>query len=217
MRDENRRKFLVLVPHRDVRVVLHNYREKLIKEGVTGVYCFPLAAPVAELSRSLTDAELKQIAYLLRETVGEGKINGSEITIGAFSANEEDQQIIRTNTNGNMALFGHRLNLEIPGNILGDNTKINTLFSPIIIGGFLIPGFSQELKKDNEQQAGAFQTFDLAFWREKFDCFKPLYEKLAFRAAAVANMDWQLFQEGEYIKYRWKIGKLSWLPKKNLV
>jgi len=88
-----------------------------------------------------------------------------------------------------LSLIGPSLNIAIPQNVFdGGIKKINFLFSPLIIGCFLT--------KDNKKLI-------LEIPREKF----------VFRAAAIANMYWRpLHIDGE-ICYKWKIGKLCWLPR----
>jgi len=195
-------KYLVLVPHRDVRVTLQKYSENLIKNGLKGVYKFPLIAPLAELSQSLTDEELKNTACLLRENIGVNIIYTKETNMVPFSENpgtsvtEGEAWSLRP-----LALFGPRLELEIPPDLFCDNLKIKRLFSPLTIGTFLIP----DSGKDNQHLIAMNQKFD-----------EPLQEKLKFRAAAIANMYWRSMQIDGEISYKWKIGKLCWLPKKTI-
>jgi len=181
---------LAVVPHRDARGVLRKHSEKLMGEGITGVYCFPWAAPIARLSKPLTPDELKQCARILREATGanNGKFSAGEAASCPFPARKNAASSV---------LFGPRLDLEIPAGIFCNVTqKIKSLFSPLIIGAFLMP-------KDHEAQ---------------FRDSMSLREKLEFRAAAVANMSWQPVQidtdDGGEIAYKWKIEKLRWLPGK---
>jgi len=175
-------KFLVLVPHKDVRAELNNYWKKLTKNGLIGVYHFPLVVPLASLFKSLTEKELKQIAFLLRQIAGKSKINSTDTSAITFPAEENK-----------LSLFGPRLDLELPAGIFDDCSKIQTLCSPLVIGTFLNPDSSFRVS------------------------LLPQLEKLPFRAAAVANMYWQAFNDGENTAFNWKIGKLSWLPKKPAV
>lgn len=118
--------FLVLVPHRDVRVEARKYTDFLLKAGLKGVYQFPLAAPLAQLSRQLTIDELKNIARTLRKITEGGKIYTAGTSATAFPAGGE--------------LFGPRLDLEIPlYAFCNDSVKIASFLSPIIFGSFLIP------------------------------------------------------------------------------
>ena len=173
--------FLVFVPHRDTRQELKKYSDTLIKNGLNGVYGFPQAVPLAELSEPLTADELKHFARFLRETIGKDKINTSKPTITTFPVNWKE-----------MALFGPELNLNIPANTLNSKKTVFS-YSPLIIGTFLIPEAKENLRI----------SIPLC---EDLNC-------LSFRAAAVANMFWQPFKKDGETCFRWKIGKLCWLPR----
>lgn len=180
---------LVMVPHRDARGALRKYSDELVRDGITGVYRFPLAVPIAALSKPLTPDELKNCARILRDAAGAGG--------GKFSAKEEDVCPFPARKNAAASvLFGPRLDLKIPSGIFSNVTqKIKRFFSPLIIGAFLMP-------KDHEVQLHA------AHMREMPE----------FRAAAAANMLWQPVQtdtnSGGETAYKWKIEKLCWLPRK---
>jgi hypothetical protein len=194
--------FLVLVPHRDIRVELRKHSDTLIKNGLTGVYPFPLAAPLASLSKPLYANELKYITQTLRLTTAGEKINVIENSTTSFYKK-----------NDNMALFGSRLDLDFSNLIihrrfeyreqkdeLSDSLskKLKTIFAPIVIGSFLVP----ETHKLQVQDSSWFNNLNL-----------PPPALLSFRAAAVANMFWQSVESKGEIFYKWKIDKLNWLPK----
>jgi hypothetical protein len=189
METENTRvqTFLVLVPHRDARTELRKYSDLLIKAGLTGVYNFPYTAPLASLSQALNNTELKNIAHALREAAGNNKIFTEENDVAVFPNYKKD-----------LTLTGPRLKITIPQKVF-DSTieKIDTVFSSIIAGCFLIPELITDFRIDNNK---------LNILRET-PC-----EKLGFRAAAVANMHWRHLQINGEIFYKWKIGKLCWLP-----
>jgi hypothetical protein len=89
----------------------------------------------------------------------------------------------------NLNLTGPRLNIVIPHNVFESGIKkITDIFSPFVIGCFLT--------KDNKK-------LSLEIPREK----------IAFRAAAIANMYWRPLKVNGEICYEWKIGKLCWLPR----
>jgi hypothetical protein len=180
--------FLVLVPHRDIRVKLRKYCELIIKTGITGVYNFPYIAPLASLSQALSTSELKQTAHTLREATGNNKIFTEEINVTAFPNNEKD-----------LTLIGPKLNINIPQNVFDSGAeKIDTLFSTIIVGCFLIPELIHNPNEDNKK---------LKLLRD------TPFESLGFRAAAAANMRWMSFKVNGEIYYKWEIGKLCWLPR----
>jgi len=67
---KDRKKFLVLVPHRDVRQEMRKYSASLFTAGFPGAFCFPWAAPLAALSQALNEEELKHFSRVLREIIG---------------------------------------------------------------------------------------------------------------------------------------------------
>jgi len=88
-----------------------------------------------------------------------------------------------------LSLNGPRLSIAIPQNVFESGIKkITDIFSPLIIGCFLT--------KDNKK-------LSLEIPREK----------IAFRAVAIANMYWRPIRLDGEICYKWKIGKLRWLPR----
>jgi len=174
-------KFLVLVPHRDIRVELQKQCDSAVKAGLLGVYPFPCVIPLASLSQTLNEGELKQIANSLRAHIGNKKIKAEGDAISTFPFNEKE-----------FTLFGAGLDIDIPQDIFKNlSKKISFIFHSIIIGCFLKP-------KENTK----LNIF--------CDCPQ---KKLGFRAAAAANMYWKEFQINGEIYYKWKIGKLCWLPR----
>ena len=116
-----------------------------------------------------------------------------EITRGEKTRIGEKAAIAFPEDDKNMNLLGLQLDLIFPDSVFGDGIqKIKKTFSPLLIGSWLMP-------KTNEQLLRASAS--------------PR-ENLSFRAAAIANMYWQPFQIGDDIGFKWKIGKLAWLPNK---
>ena len=193
-----RERFLVLVPHQDVRVALRKYSDSLVKTGLNGVYSFPWVVPLASLSRALTPDELKQITCSLRQDIGGVKICVGDTAATEFTTDEKD---------GSLSLFGPKIDLGISRSTFScdlinnplTQKKIKKTFNPLVIGTWLVP-------KTSEQQ-----FCDFCAVNQRFDV--PLREKLSFRAAAVANMYWQSVQVDGETGYKWKIGKLCWLPR----
>ena len=187
---QNKKVFLVLVPHRDVRSILQKNCDETVKAGLTGMYSFPCVAPIAELSEEFNADELKIAARSLRAATG-----GEKINIG------DKARISFPDVKENMALCGQNLDLNISPNIFGEGIKkVKNIFSPLIIGYWLMPEVS-------EQQPGEW-----SFVARSASAL--MLEKLSFRAAAAAIMYWRPFQAGDEICYKWKIGKLTWLPNK---
>ena len=123
--EKNDRLFLVLVPHRDIRVVLRKYANDLLK--TTGFCHFPHVAPLAALSRPFTKDELKQCAHAIREITMERKIIAGEMTAVPFPANDEKT-----------FLFGPRLDPVIEQNLLintkSTEKKLTDFFLTQVIG-----------------------------------------------------------------------------------
>ncbi|MDR0320181.1 MAG: hypothetical protein LBI28_01625 [Treponema sp.] len=179
---KNRKIFLVLVPHRDIRLKLKEYSEKLLKAGLTGVYNFPWVAPLAELSHPLKIDELKNFSKSLRETAKD-KMSASSIARTQFL------------TDDNMTLLGSRIDLSVTAAAFKTaEPKIKNIILPTVIGSFLLPA---DLYKEREQLLSSL----------------PPCEEISFRAAAVANMYWRPFQSGGKTAYKWRIGRLCWLPR----
>jgi len=116
--------FLVLVPHRDVRLLLRKYSDTLFKAGFDGAYQFPYLAPLAALSRPLNSDDLKQFALSLGQAAG-GKIIAAEGARTAFPPDSEK------------ALFGLRLDIDIAKNT-PENQKVLYYFTPPVIGACLL-------------------------------------------------------------------------------
>jgi len=178
--DKSEQIYLVLVPHRDTRLLLRKYSGTLLKEGFEGAYSFPWVAPLASLLRPLNPQELKNIAHAFRKSAGNCKFN------------TEGTETIQFPPKGNNeVLSGPRLDLSLPPDLL---KGIGDPFPSIIIGTRLFQG-GQNMKP------------------------LPCPPAISFSAAAVANMIWQPVslsaKDGQDVYgYKWKIGKLSWLPKK---
>jgi hypothetical protein len=178
-------KFLVLAPHRDIRIELQKNCDSAIKAAfkaqLAEAYTFPRVTPLVSLSRALEDGELKQIARSLREKTGKNKIFTQEDAVVPFPCDEK-----------NLVLSGPRLDIDIPRDFFKNISKIiNYCFPSFVIGCFL--------KTENNTKLNV-------------SCETPR-KKLGFRAAAVANMYWKTLQIDGEICYKWKIGKLFWLPR----
>ena len=178
-------KFLVLVPHRDIRSELQKNCDSAIKAALkaplAGMYTFPRVTPLVSLSRALEDDELKQIARSFRKKIGKNKIFLHEDVVTSFPCDEK-----------NLFLCGPRLDIDIHQDFFKNiSKKINYFFSSFVIGCFL--------KSEDNTKLNVF-------------CETP-QKNLGFRAAAVANMYWRSLQINGETCYKWKIGKLFWLPR----
>jgi len=183
---------LVLVPHRDTRLVLRKWSADLFRAGFCGAYSFPWVAPLALLSRPLGAEELKSSAGFMREEsmrANKGKI----IATGLCSAAIPAPHCARGEA-ADAAILGPCINVELPHSAFIESAgeKVISLFSPQIIGAcLLLPG------EDNLIESAAL----------------PPPPQLSFRAAALANMSWLTMRAND--SYKWEIEKLSWLPPVN--
>jgi len=168
---------LVLVPHRDARLKALKYKDTL---NLTDGYHFPCVAPLASITKPLTNEELKKTAKLLRKVLGTEMIKASETASVKFYISEEKT-----------ILTGFNLKIKIPHEAFDDIYKnILNIFSPAVIGTFLTEQFLKNYKQNDN------------------------LPEISFRAAALANMHWLPVKIKGEMAYKWKIGKLFWLPKK---
>ncbi|MDR2943417.1 MAG: hypothetical protein LBV17_12610 [Treponema sp.] len=130
MKIENLPLFLVLVPHRDTRLVLRNYSAELFKAGLTGAYTFPGVAPLASLSRPLNKQELKNIAHEFRKSSRGAKFNAKEAYAMPFPRDKK-----------NSLLFGLRFDFTIQPDLLNG---AGNPFSAPVIGACLLSGGKKE-------------------------------------------------------------------------
>jgi hypothetical protein len=91
-------RFIILIPHRDGCRILEEYRRKLFASGFAGAFSFPIAAPLAQVSRPFSREELKALAGEMRElTLTKGR-EGKFRAAGAASSSA-----------GGLRFFGPRL------------------------------------------------------------------------------------------------------------
>ncbi|MDR0513428.1 MAG: hypothetical protein LBG93_10100, partial [Treponema sp.] len=71
-------RYIILVPHRDSLKPFADYRRRLFAAGFSGAHSFPLAAPLACVSRRFSENELKELSVNIRKLTenSNGKISG---------------------------------------------------------------------------------------------------------------------------------------------
>jgi len=122
--------YLVLVPHRDIRLIYKNYSEGLFKQGFYGAFHIPWIAPLAAISMPFNTDELKNCARIIRDSSKSGKICASEAAAVPFPVNEND-----------FSIYGTSLDINLPLGALGEaGEKVNYFFSPPVIGALLQNG-----------------------------------------------------------------------------
>jgi len=178
--------FLVLVPHKDARAVMLKHSESLYKNGLRGAYSFPGAAPIASLNQPLSPDELKHFARYLKNFMGNNKFYVTETSFAPMEINGKD-----------MILFGNRIDPDITTGALSGASftgagKINSVIQPFTAGLYFA-------ERKNEKEIRAY------LHDSRLSDFN-----VSFRAAAAANMFWKPYKD---TAYKWRIEKLSWLPK----
>jgi hypothetical protein len=117
--------FAALIPHRNAISVLEKFRQQLFAAGLDGAFSFPAAAPLALLSRPLTETELKTAAVELRKLLGDKKMVISALPETSFFS-------------GGMSFFGPRLNLPFPA--LPESAVISRWEKPVLAPAVLGSG-----------------------------------------------------------------------------
>jgi hypothetical protein len=119
-------RFIVLVPHRDPLRLLEEYRARLFAAGFPGAYSFPMAAPLASVSRFFSVDELKGLARNIR-----GLTSGKFTTEGTGFYAEGEQ---------GLPFFGPRLNIYIEESLFPPTAraKILGVFSPPVLCAALL-------------------------------------------------------------------------------
>lgn len=59
-------RLIALFPHDDAAAAAHAVRSRLFTEGIAGAYSLPLCAPLGTATRPLKNAELKEMARIIR-------------------------------------------------------------------------------------------------------------------------------------------------------
>ena len=206
-------RFIILIPHRDICKPFGEYRQKLFAEGFSGAYSFPMAAPLAEVSRPFSRAELKELAGNIRKCTekNDGKIRCSgtalimgnrEWGIGNGHHCSQHERIDKVY----FSFFGSPLDLPINESLFpqsaGDK-NLRTyvpyvpLLPPVLCAALVSPEINPARFSPGEQ------------CREEAPAF-------SFRAASLANLVIRPLAGGDpRYSFEWKIGPPVWLPKYN--
>jgi hypothetical protein len=154
--------FLVLVPHRDIRLEL---RKDLLKTGIKDAFLFPQVAPLAALRAPLTKDELKQTARAIKETVmanaTDGKIFTRETMAVPFPADESKT-----------VLFGPRVDPVFPRDLLvktkSVEKKLTYSFLTQVIGCYLIDGTETNTTEETRLSFRAAAVANM-YWKKAKD------------------------------------------------
>ena len=192
-------RYIILIPHRDARNRLDEYRQKLFGSRVPGAFSFPAAAPLAEVSKSFSQEELKELAQNIRRLTVD---SGGKI----LSAGTSD--MVKTR---HFSFFGPALNLSIGEESFPETAreKIVRVFNPPKLCAAIV----QPDDKPIEEPLPAFGSMAGS---------AAALLALSFRAAALANLDMLPLASGVFrnevssvpgYSYEWKMSPPVWLPK----
>jgi len=145
-------RFIILIPHRDAVNHLARYREKLFSLGVYGAHSFPLAAPLARVSRPFTREELKELAAAIR---GLTKENDGKFLCGAVSAVQRA---------GEISFFGPPLNLGEGETVFSpaQREKILKSFLPAVLCAAIVGQGNSTLNKNILSEEAPILSFRVA-------------------------------------------------------
>jgi len=186
-REKELHRFIVLVPHRDSLRPIEEYRVRLFAAGFPGAHSFPMAAPLASVSRFFSADELKELGRTIRELTKktDGRIQSERSVVTEFTTEgteEEEQKYL--------SFYGLSMNPIIEESSFSPTARAKVLktFSP--------PVFCAALLGTGE---------------------KPPSEEgpaLSFRVASLANLAIRPLESGaSSYSFEWKIGPPFWLPK----
>jgi hypothetical protein len=206
-------RLLVLVPHRDSRLLLQSWSKALFSAGLDNAWPFPRAVPLAILSRPLSPKELKTTALALREETlageNDGKIRTGKSAMAAFPENARGATSAFSKNAGSAFIYGPSIDLRFPETALPETAlnKLSFRFSPLVLGVALVQG----AETGTDGQAALHGT--AAVQKAEAGSLPPPPE-LSFRAAALANMSYLTLPLGKGAhSFEWEIGALCWLPK----
>jgi hypothetical protein len=140
-------RFIILIPHRDALKQLEEYRQELFSSGVLAAHSFPLAAPLAEVSKPFSRKELKETAFNIRELAKDqdGKIAASRTAIAESP--------------GFLSFFGPCLNIPLNGEVFSQEARgkvLHVLFPPVLCAATVEPGTNPAEKPHAWKEAPAF-------------------------------------------------------------
>ena len=190
-------RFIILIPHRDALKPLYEYRRRLFAAGYIGAYSFPLAAPLASVSRPFNREELKELGRNIRS-----------INSRFFTTNDTNC------VNAGLSFFGPSLNIPAEEGVFPQTArdKILRAFLPPVLCAALVgdrlPKTSRggtEITKNNEEKTESF--------------FKDV-PALSFQAASLVNLAIRPIKTGGTLSvgefnysFEWVTGPPVWLPK----
>ncbi|MDR1211892.1 MAG: hypothetical protein LBK40_06640 [Spirochaetaceae bacterium] len=195
-------KLLVLIPHRDVSVIMFSFKRALFREGFAGAWSFPPVVPLALLSRQSGKGELRELAEKLRSMLGNKKITGTAWAGTAFPAPLPGEAHGAAGAAGALpetaplpGLWGVSLDMPLPS--------------------FIMEGKKNSLPFDSPVLVSALTRGSVAAPPEL-----PPPRGITFRAAALASMLFAPLAEGPgngcpeqgSLSFAWELDEPVWLP-----
>ena len=184
-------RFIILIPHRDALKPLEEYRQKLFSLGIPGAHSFPLAAPLAEVTRTFNREELKELARNIRELTrkSDGKILSRALQLRTTQNCSLGTAIV---SSSGISFFGPLLNLPSKEDIFPETAKnklVSLLLPPVLCAAIVGPQVNSSDKNFSSEEA-------------------PV---VSFRAASLANLAIHSLADTDY-SFEWKISPPVWLP-----
>jgi hypothetical protein len=163
----------------------------LFAQGVCGAWSFPQVLPLAVVSKFFSGEELNTLARILRDTsIADGR-DGMFCTGNAGTSLLSKSDKESGNCSTTVTIYGSALNTNLTDLVFSGTAAEKVLCRPFpsVIGTAI-------LDKNKELPPVI-----------------PPVPQISFRAAAVANMLYTPMETGDFsCSYKWKIGKLHWLP-----
>jgi hypothetical protein len=189
----NDKRFVVMVPHRDVRPAVEAYRARLFSAAAfrgmpLQVWAFPAVVPLAAVERPLARGELGLLAETLRRA-RDSTVPPESGRACVFSTLPK-LDFVETE---DLLLWGFPLN-RAP-EITGDYFLPEKIFPSLILGVFI--------------------TGKSAAERELAWSVEQAIPEIRFRAAAAANLMLTALNSGDQnnVSFAWELGAPRWLPK----
>ena len=201
-------RFVAVIPHRDCKPKLDPYKAELFALDFFGAYSFPLAAPLAQVSRPLTKSELKRIALALREATlaHNGKITASGLSVADFPARAAGFPVREAGYPVGLRLLGVELDVAVPVEALPKDALVgtDTFEKP---AAHPVP----DTHAVSDTAAPPSPVLAAAVIRGEDISAAPPPPSLTFSAASVANIVIRPLSDDGY-SFEWKIGIPVWLP-----
>jgi hypothetical protein len=197
-------RFVVLLPHRDMEGPLRSQSRVLFAAGINGAWSFPLAVPLALVSRPFTPGELRALAGAVRASSLQGAGNEAKTGAGQKNLNTKDTEDTKGKKGSGKIAIGTPVLVSWPGGFSFFGPRLDIAPPPLPFPGVVYPFptlvLCTALALPGDE--AAFATIgDL-----------PAITPPGFRAARVANLSIKPLKCGGDYSFVWRIGEERWLP-----